>query len=104
MKGRFMSVIPLSRERLSDTDIWTIIALSYKLAGKGIAGAGVPVELDNGKRMVAILDPDNEDILLGFGRDVSGYYVFDFEGKPITEGRECIEDVTPLLEQWPTSF
>ena len=39
-----MSVIPLSRERLSDTDISAILALSYKLAGKGIAGAGIPVE------------------------------------------------------------
>ena len=104
MKGRFMSVIPLSRERLSDTDISAILALSYKLAGKGIAGAGIPVELDGGERMVAILDPDNEDILLGFGRDVSGYYAFDFEGKPLTESCECIEDVLPHLEQWPTLF
>ncbi len=99
-----MSVIPLSRERLSETDISAIIALIYKRAGKGIAGAGVPVELDGGERMVAILDPDNGDILLGFGRDVSGYYVFDFEGRPITEGCESIEDVLPLLEQWPTPF
>ena len=99
-----MSVIPLSRERLSATDISAILALSYKLAGKGIAGAGVPVELDGGERMVAILDPDNGDILLGFGRDVSGYYVFDFEGRPITEGCESIEDVLPLLDQCPTSF
>ncbi len=99
-----MSVIPLSRERLSDTDISAILALSYKLAGKGIAGAGIPVELDGGERMVAILDSDNEDILLGFGRDVSGYYVFDFEGKPLTESCECIEDVIPHLEQWPPPF
>jgi hypothetical protein len=99
-----MSVIPLSPERLSDTDISAILALSYKLAGKGIAGAGVPVELDGGERMVAILDSDNEDILLGFGRDVSGYYVFDFEGKPLTESCECIEDVIPHLEQWPPPF
>jgi len=104
MKGRFMSVIPLSRERLSDTDISAILALSYKLAGKGIAGACIPVEIDGGERMVAILDSQNEDILLGFGRDVSGYYVFDFEGKPLTEGRESIEDVLPLLEQCPTPF
>ena len=99
-----MSVIPLSRERLSDTDISAILALSYKLAGKGIAGAGIPVEIDGGERMVAILDSQNEDILLGFGRNVSGYYVFDFEGKPLTEGRESIEDVLPLLEQCPTPF
>jgi hypothetical protein len=104
MKGRFMSVIPLSRERLSDTDISAILALSYKLAGKGIAGAGIPVEIDGGERMVAILDSQNEDILLGFGRDVSGYYVFDFEGKPLTESCECIEDVIPHLEQWPPPF
>ena len=99
-----MSVIPLSRERLSDTDISAILALSYKLAGKGLTGAGIPVELDGGERMVAILDPDNEDILLGFGRDVSGYYVFDFEGKPLTESCECIEDVIPHLEQWSLPF
>ncbi len=99
-----MSVIPLSRERLSDTDISAILALSYKLSETGIAGACIPVEMDDGERMVAILNPDNEDILLGFGRDVSGYYAFDFEGRPITEGCECIEDVLPHLEQWPTLF
>ncbi len=99
-----MSVIPLSRERLSETDISAILALSYKLSETGIAGACIPVEIDGGERMVAILDSQNEDILLGFGRDVSGYYVFDFEGKPLTEGRESIEDVLPLLEQCPTPF
>ena len=104
MKGRFLSVIQLSQRPLSDADVSAILALSYKLAGKGIAGAGIPVELDGGERMVAILDPDNEDILLGFGRDVSGYYVFDFEGKPLTESCECIEDVIPHLEQWPPPF
>ncbi len=97
-----MSVIPLSRERLSETDISAILALSYKLSETGIAGACIPVEIDGGERMVAILDPDNEGILLGFGCDVSGYYVFDFEGTPITEDCECIEDVLPLLEQWST--
>ncbi len=96
-----MSVIPLTRKRLSDADMSAILALSYKLSETGIAGACIPVELDGGERMVAILDPQNEDILLGFGHDVSGYYVFDFEGRPITEGCECIEDVLPLLEQWP---
>ncbi len=104
MKGRFLFVIPLTLKRLSDADTSAILALSYKLSETGIAGACIPVEMDDGERMVAILDPDNEDILLGFGRDVSGYYVFDFEGKPITEGRECIEDVIPHLEQWPPPF
>ena len=104
MKGRFLSVIPLTRKRLSDADMSAILALSYKLSETGIAGACIPVELDGGERMVAILDPDNEDILLGFGRDVSGYYVFDFEGKPLTESCECIEDVIPHLEQWPPPF
>ena len=97
-----MSVIPLSPSRLSDADVSAILAFSYKLAGKGIAGVCIPAEMDDGERMVAILDPDNEGILLGFGRDVSGYYVFDIEGTPITEGCECIEDVLPLLEQWST--
>ena len=104
MKGRFLSVIPLTRKRLSDADMSAILALSYKLSEMGIAGACIPVEIDGGERMVAILDSQNEDILLGFGRDVSGYYVFDFEGKPLTEGRESIEDVLPLLEQCPTPF
>ena len=104
MKGRFLSVIPLTRKRLSDADMSAILALSYKLSETGIAGACIPVEMDDGERMVAILDSDNGDILLGFGCDVSGYYVFDFEGKPITEGCECIDDVIPLLKRWPTPF
>jgi hypothetical protein len=104
MRGRFLSVIQLNQRRLSNADVSAILALSYKLVGQGMAGACVPAEMDDGERMVAILDSKNEDILLGFGCDISGYYVFDFEGKPITESCECIEDVLPLLEQCSAHF
>jgi hypothetical protein len=43
--------------------------ISYKLGAEGIAGACVPAVLDDGQRMVAILNPDNEAILFGFGKD-----------------------------------
>lgn len=104
MKELFLSVIPLTRNRLSDADVSVILSLSYELSETGAAGACIPVEMDGGQRMVAILDAENEDILLGFGCDLSGYYVFDFEGKPITEGCERIENVIPLLKQWPAPF
>ena len=80
-----MSVILLNSNRLSNRDVSAIIALSYKLSKEGITGGGIPVEMDDGGRLVAILDPDHQAIALAFGRNDSGYYAFDCEGRPIAE-------------------
>ncbi len=92
-----MSVISLNPNRLSDRDVSTIIALSYRLSEKGVTGGSVPVEMDDGGRLVAILDPKEEAIALGFGRSASGYYVFDCEGRPVAEECQSIEEVISLL-------
>lgn len=92
-----MSVITLNHNRLSDRDVSAIIALSYRLCEKGVTGGGIPVEMDDGGRLVAVLDPKHQSILLGFGRDRHGYYVFDCEGRPIAEECESIEEVISLL-------
>ena len=92
-----MSVVYLNRNRLSDRDVSTVTALSYRLSNKGLTGGCVPVEMDDGGRLVAILDPDNQAIALAFGRNDSGYYVFDCEGRPIVEDRQSIEEVICLL-------
>jgi hypothetical protein len=73
------------------------ISLSYRLSEKGVTGGSVPVEMDDGGRLVAVLDPKEEAIALGFGRSASGYYVFDCEGRPVAEECQSIEEVISLL-------
>ncbi len=63
-----MSVIALNRDGLTATDISALTALSYRLSVAGFAGACVSAMMDDGQRMVAILNPDNEAILFGFGK------------------------------------
>lgn len=92
-----MSVTPLGHNRLSDRDVSAILALSYRLSDKGVTGGGIPVEMDDGGRLVAVLDPNHQSILLGFGRNHRGYYVFDSEGRPIAEECQSIEEVICLL-------
>ncbi len=53
--------------------------------------------MDDGGRLVEILDPKEEAIALGFGRSASGYYVFDCEGRPVAEECQSIEEVISLL-------
>ncbi len=88
-----MSVIALNRGGLSATDVSALTALSYRLSVDGFAGACVPAMMDDGQRMVAILNPDNEAILLGFGKDRRGYFVFDRDGWPLVEAYAEIEDI-----------
>lgn len=91
-----MSVVALGDPRLTETDVSTVIARAYKMMDQGIAGACIPVETEDGELMVAVLDPENEDLLYGFGRDRGGYYVFDTKGRPLAHGR-YIEDVLEIL-------
>ncbi len=62
-----MSVITLDGETLNRagltvTDVSVLTALSYKLGADGLAGACVPAVMDDGQRLVAILNPDNDAI------------------------------------------
>ena len=93
-----MSVIALNREGLTATDISVLTALSYKLSVEGIAGACVPAILDDGQRMAAILNPDNEAILFGFGKDQSGYFVFDWDGRPMVEACSSIDEILTVFK------
>ncbi len=98
-----MSVITLDRETLNRagltaSDISVLTALSYSLSAEGLAGACVPAMMDDGQRMVAILNPDNDDILFGFGKDEHGYFVFDWEGRPLVEACSSIDQIVAVLE------
>ncbi len=93
-----MSVLALDREALdrvglTATDVSVLVALSYKLSAEGVAGACVPAVMDDGQRMVAILNPDNEAILFGFGKDQHGYFVFDWDGRPLIEASSSIDEI-----------
>ncbi len=93
-----MSVIALNCEGLTAGDISVLTALSYKLSAEGFAGACVPAMLDDGQRMVAILNPDNEAILFGFGKDQSGYFVFDWNGRPMVEACSSIDEILTVFK------
>ena len=98
-----MSVITLDRETLNRTgltatDVSVLTALSYKLSAEGLAGACVPAVMDGGQRLVAILNPNNDDILFGFGKDEHGYYVFDWDGRPLVEACSRIDQIVAVFE------
>ncbi len=88
----------LNRAGLTASDISVLTALSYSLGAKGLAGACVPAVMDDGQRMVAILNPDNEAILFGFGKDQSGYFVFDWDGRPLVEACSCIDEILSVFK------
>jgi hypothetical protein len=52
-----MSVIALTREGLTATDVSALTGLSYMLSAAGFAGACLPAMMDDGQRMAAILNP-----------------------------------------------
>ena len=93
-----MSVIALNGNGLTATDVSALTGLSYKLSAEGFAGACVPALMDDGQRMVAILNPDNEAILFGFGKDQSGYFVFDWDGRPLVEACSSINEILAVFE------
>ncbi len=93
-----MSVIALNSDGLTATDVSVLTALSYKLSAEGLAGACVPATMDDGQRMVAILNPDNEAILFGFGKDQSGYFVFDWDGWPLVEACSNIDEILSVFK------
>ncbi len=92
-----MSVVTLNRKGLSEADLAVLTALSYKLSAQSLGGACIPAIMDDGERMAAILNPENEIILFGFGKDQRGYYVFDWEGRPLVEGCSCIDEVLEVF-------
>ncbi len=88
-----MSVIALNSDGLTATDVSALTALSYTLSAEGIAGACVPATMDDGQLMVAILNPDNEAVLFGFGKNQRGYFVFDWDGWPLVEACSSIDEI-----------
>jgi hypothetical protein len=54
--------------------------------------------MDDGQRMVAILNPDNEAILFGFGKDQHGYFVFDWDGRPLIEASSSIDEILAVFK------
>ncbi len=93
-----MSVTTLDCTGLTTTDVSALTGLSYMLSAEGFAGACVPALMDDGQRMVAILNSDNEAILFGFGKDQSGYFVFDWDGRPLIEACSSIHEILAVFK------
>ncbi len=88
----------LNRAGLTATDLSDLTALSYRLSAEGIVGACVPAMMDDGQRLVAILNPDNDAVLFGFGKDEHGYFVFDWDGRPLVEACSCIDEILTVFK------
>ncbi len=88
----------LNRAGLTATDLCVLTALSSKLSADGLAGACVPAVMDDGQRLVAILDPDNDAVLFGFGKDEHGYFVFDWDGRPLVEACSSIDQILAVFK------
>ncbi len=88
----------LNRAGLTASDLSVLTALSYRLSAEGLAGACVPAMMDDGQRLVAILNPDNEAILFGFGKDESGYFVFDWDGRPLVEACSSVDEILAVFK------
>ena len=88
----------LNRAGLTATDLSDLTALSYRLSAEGIVGACVPAMMDDGQRLVAILNPDNDAILFGFGKDEHGYFVFDWDGRPLVEACSSIDEILSVFK------
>ena len=86
------------RAGLTATDISALTALSYRLSAEGFAGACVPAVMDDGQRLVAILNPDNDAIVFGFGKDEHGYFVFDWEGRALIEACPSIDEIFAVFK------
>ena len=43
-------------------------------------------------------NPDNEAILFGFGKDQSGYFVFDWDGRPLIEACPNIDEILAVFK------
>ena len=54
--------------------------------------------MDDGQCLVAILNPGNNDILFGFGKDLNGYYVFDWDGRPMADGCMHIAQILTVFK------
>jgi len=93
-----MSIIALNGNGLTATDVSVLTALSYRLSAEGIAGVCVPAMMDDGQRMVAILNPDNEAVLFGFGKNQRGYFVFDWDGWPLVEACSSIDEILTVFK------
>ncbi len=88
----------LNRAGLTATDLSDLTGLSYRLSAEGIVGACVPAMMDDGQRLVAILNPDNDAILFGFGKDEHGYFVFDWDGRPLVEACSSIDEILSVFK------
>ncbi len=98
-----MSVITLDRETLNRagltaSEISVLTALSYRLSAEGLAGVCVPAMMDDGQHMIAILNSDNDAIFFGFGKDEHGYFVFDWEGRPLVEFCSSIDEILAVFK------
>ncbi len=78
--------------------MWHLLGISYRLIAKGIAGACVPAMMDDGRRLVAILNPDNDAIIFGFGKDEHGYFVFDREARPPIEAYPSVDEIFAIFK------
>ena len=89
-------IIPIGHQNLTKADINCLLEHGNIWVEQGLAGACVPAVTDDGDPVVALLDPTNEQLLFGFGKQYGWYFVIDNEGTAIAEG-QFIQDILRVL-------
>ncbi len=91
-----MSILPIGHLAFTKADINVLVEAGNTLVDDQRAGSCVPVEIDNGEVVVAILDQDDEYLLCAFGKDHGWYCAYDSEWSVIARS-QFIQDVMDVL-------
>ncbi|WP_282604277.1 hypothetical protein [Pelagibius sp. Alg239-R121] len=91
-----MSILPIGHLAFTKADINVLVEAGNTLVDDRLAGSCVPVEIDNGEVVVAILDQDDEYLLCAFGKDHGWYCAYDSEWSVIARS-QFIQDVMDVL-------
>lgn len=82
-----MTVVPIRHHYFNRADVRALMERGKELASEVMFGEFVPVVTSNGEQVVAVLDPDNETLIYGFGKNHGWYYVFDAHGNDVRSSR-----------------
>jgi hypothetical protein len=98
LRKKYVSILPLGHLSFTKADISVLVEAGNALVDDRLAGSCVPVEIDNGEVVVAILDQDDDYLLCAFGKDRGWYCVYDSEWSVIARS-QFIQDVMDVLPE-----
>ncbi|HMA14669.1 MAG: hypothetical protein ACM35H_13540 [Bacteroidota bacterium] len=89
-------LLPIGHPEFTRADIHVLMDRGSELVDRGLAGACVPVETENGELVIALLDYDHQCLICAIGKTQGWYYALDAAWQPLAQGR-FIDDVLAVL-------